>query len=1064
MKANVSKMLRSALSMFLALAMVIGMCPAVFAAESETLTWDTLHADLHEVVDILQAAGTENGVQAAIDYITENSDKIQLYVDKAEELIAREVENLTAEINKYLDTEYEEGTTPRAELMVLAGKIEEALLDLEDMLAKEIAKQNGLLADAAAAAGTEMYEEILSAIDNCEKTIETIKAGIEALKVAQAQVNEAIDTFVAALESVREAILKLDNVVVEELNPAIENLNAVAMKATFDDLEAAAKVIEDAKDMVMIAIGLVEDAFDYAYAVAEEAAELTAVAAAGAVKAAQMAAEILEPVAKDTAAYLEGRYEAAMNRIEMTFGHDEAALKALLENLTAEDVAATAVALLAAYYSDEIAWLENQVENPDSELNQKIDELKVKLEALQNMAEDEYDRFVAEDLPVIIDELTAVYNDMMAAYEAAKAEIDAAMPGIIAAIEEAYALAVEFAANAETIINELAVIIPEFINNAIAEINKLVNQIVDAWNTAYFNATHDNYLINTDSKYVGVGDAVAVSDSYVENLYAELKKSGLPEGAYANLASADVLYAKDIASQLTGATVAGADLITIGLNNITFLQNAVAAAIDNAFVDGVYATESILDWSTVAGEWLDYEVIEPIFMEIYEGLWLYQGLDKQTAAIITAALEAYAYSAASYAVQVPALIDATRAANPYATIVLVGMYNPLDGFVVEGFDVGSLVDILVGAASVHGKAYAMLTGNAIYVDAPAVETAAAPSIQAVLKNDYSAMLPSAAGHKYIQTCIYEALGLYNPVVMRVYGAERYETALAAADTMLEVTGAEKFDTIVVATGRDYADALAGSYLAAEMNAPILLVKDSKADMVAAYIAENLAADGTVYVLGGEKAVSAATAAKLGNVVRLAGDDRYATNLAILAEAGLNGGEILVATGKNYADALSASSTDKPVLLVSSSLKEEQKTFLANSGVEKITILGGENAVSADVEAELAAYAATSRIAGEDRYETSALIADAYFGGGNGSVVVASGRDYPDALCGGALAAAAGVPVVLTKHGGITEADDYAVKAYLGVVLGGEATGITEQDIVDIFELLSADAITEVIYK
>ena len=78
-------------------------------------------------------------------------------------------------------------------------------------------------------------------------------------------------------------------------------------------------------------------------------------------------------------------------------------------------------------------------------------------------------------------------------------------------------------------------------------------------------------------------------------------------------------------------------------------------------------------------------------------------------------------------------------------------------------------------------------------------------------------------------------------------------------------------------------------------------------------------------------------------------------------------------------------------------------------------------------------------------------------------MVASGRNFPDALCGGALAAAAGVPVVLTKHGGIEAADDYAVKAALGIVLGGEATGITKQDIVDIFELLSADAIEYVQY-
>ena len=130
---------------------------------------------------------------------------------------------------------------------------------------------------------------------------------------------------------------------------------------------------------------------------------------------------------------------------------------------------------------------------------------------------------------------------------------------------------------------------------------------------------------------------------------------------------------------------------------------------------------------------------------------------------------------------------------------------------------------------------------------------------------------------------------------------------------------------------------------------------------------------------------------------------------------------------------------------------------------KLTILGGVNAVSEALAGELAAYGTVGRIAGADRYETSAAIADHYFGGRNGSLVVASGRDFPDALCGGALAAAAGIPVVMTKHGGIEEADNYAVKAALGIVLGGEETGITKQDIVDIFELLSADAIEYVAY-
>ena len=62
---------------------------------------------------------------------------------------------------------------------------------------------------------------------------------------------------------------------------------------------------------------------------------------------------------------------------------------------------------------------------------------------------------------------------------------------------------------------------------------------------------------------------------------------------------------------------------------------------------------------------------------------------------------------------------------------------------------------------------------------------------------------------------------------------------------------EKLDAVILANGDNFADALAGSYLAAEKNAPILLIYDSaavKAD-VTNYIKANLKEDGKVYVLG-----------------------------------------------------------------------------------------------------------------------------------------------------------------------------------------------------------------------
>ena len=59
-------------------------------------------------------------------------------------------------------------------------------------------------------------------------------------------------------------------------------------------------------------------------------------------------------------------------------------------------------------------------------------------------------------------------------------------------------------------------------------------------------------------------------------------------------------------------------------------------------------------------------------------------------------------------------------------------------------------------------------------------------------------------------------------VIRLAGANRWETSLKVADEMKANLGLEKFDAIIIASGNDFADALAGSYLSTVKNAPILL--------------------------------------------------------------------------------------------------------------------------------------------------------------------------------------------------------------------------------------------------
>ena len=280
---------------------------------------------------------------------------------------------------------------------------------------------------------------------------------------------------------------------------------------------------------------------------------------------------------------------------------------------------------------------------------------------------------------------------------------------------------------------------------------------------------------------------------------------------------------------------------------------------------------------------------------------------------------------------------------------------------------------------------------------------------------------------------------------RLSGADRCATAYAAADALKDLLGVEKFDNIIIASGSNFADALAGSYLAKVKNAPILLYMYKSEQQNVSYIAENLAPGGTVYILGGPAAVPERVDSQLKGytVKRLAGNTRYDTNLEILEEAGVNGEEILVATGRNFADSLSASATGLPILLVDSnkSLSDAQKAYLAAHSDSAYTILGGTAAVSEKMAAaiESAVGKKPDRVYGERREDTSVLIAQRYFDAPQ-TVLVAYSRNFPDGLCGGPVAYAAGAPLLLTRAGAESIAAEYikAENIQAGAVLGGPA--------------------------
>ena len=286
-------------------------------------------------------------------------------------------------------------------------------------------------------------------------------------------------------------------------------------------------------------------------------------------------------------------------------------------------------------------------------------------------------------------------------------------------------------------------------------------------------------------------------------------------------------------------------------------------------------------------------------------------------------------------------------------------------------------------------------------------------------------------------------------IVRIYGDGRYETSRAAADELKNILGVDKFDNIIVASGVVEADALAGSYLAATKHAPILLVANSNRvmDDTAAYIRENLNPGGMVYVLGGPGAVPEAFEGRLDGdgfiIKRLAGVNRFDTNIEILKEAGVTeGDEILVCTGFNFADSLSASGTGRPILLVANNLTANQKKYLDDRGTNNsFFLIGGEGAVKPAIAEELKAYGTTKRVYGATRWETSVAVAEEFFENPQ-ALVLAYSQDFPDGLSAGPIAAAINAPLILTlnnaKWAGV--AADYVKENELDIagayVMGG----------------------------
>lgn len=196
---------------------------------------------------------------------------------------------------------------------------------------------------------------------------------------------------------------------------------------------------------------------------------------------------------------------------------------------------------------------------------------------------------------------------------------------------------------------------------------------------------------------------------------------------------------------------------------------------------------------------------------------------------------------------------------------------------------------------------------------------------------------------------------------RRWGATRYETAAMISKRAFP-NGA---DTVYIATGEDFPDAVAAAPAAIAAGGSLLLVM---ADRVPDAVATELGRlnPRRIYVVGSAGAVSNSVLDQLDGyasqgAVRISGTNRYATAVAASKHAFPNGAPIVyIAVGNNYPDALTGGAATAvykgPILLVTTTaIPAIVATELRRLGPLRIVILGGPAVVSTNVASQLSAY-------------------------------------------------------------------------------------------------------------
>ncbi|KQQ08349.1 cell wall-binding repeat-containing protein [Rathayibacter sp. Leaf296] len=262
---------------------------------------------------------------------------------------------------------------------------------------------------------------------------------------------------------------------------------------------------------------------------------------------------------------------------------------------------------------------------------------------------------------------------------------------------------------------------------------------------------------------------------------------------------------------------------------------------------------------------------------------------------------------------------------------------------------------------------------------------------------------------------------------RLSGSDRYATSVALTRSAF----APGIPVLYVASGENWPDALSAGPAAAVQGGALLMTEPGRLTSVVADEIRRLAPR-RIVVVGSEATIVPSTydaiAALAPRIERIGGRDRYETSRLLVAgvfdrdRRRQDALEVYLATGRNFPDALSASSVaaqfGSPVLLVDGAAEEiDDATTRTLSGVRAsgFILVGGPTTITPGFEASMRSryfFSSIERVAGRDRYATSALLFRQ--SALQDTVYLAAGATFPDALSGVASGAAQGSAVLLVE--------------------------------------------------